>query len=105
MNTTGFIRGYMAKGMKTEEFLNKIVDTLSKEFEKEVKVENISEEEIRIIMDNYVVRTSMKYLEKIKSPYGIDRYILESLEKEGFRLDRNRSQYIQYCFGVYNGTK
>jgi hypothetical protein len=103
MNTLGFQRGYMAKGMKVEEFLNIIINTLSNEFEKKAKVENIGEDEIIIFIDRYEVRTSMKHLEEIKSPYGIDRFILESLEKVGFNFDRNRSQYIQYCFGVYGG--
>jgi len=105
MNTSGVNRGYMAKGMKVENFLKVIIDTLGKEFEKEVKVENIGEDGIRIIMDSYEFMTSMKYLERIKSPYGIDKFILESLEKEGLSLDRNRSQYIQYCFGIFNGKE
>ncbi|MCB2298879.1 hypothetical protein [Clostridium tagluense] len=98
-------RGYMAKSMEVEKFLNMIIETLSKEFEKEVKLEEMGEGQIRIVIDSYEVRTSMSYLEEIKSPYGIDRFILESLEKEGFIFDRNRSQYIQYCFGIYNGMK
>ncbi|MGV8981000.1 hypothetical protein [Clostridium sp.] len=105
MNTLGFQRGYMAKGMNVGRFLNVIIETLSKEFEKEVRVEDIGDNQIRIVIDSYEVRTSMKYLEEIKSPYGIDKFILESLQKDGFCFDKNRSQYIQYCFGVYNGTK
>ena len=104
MNTLGFQRGYMAKNMKVEKFLNVIIETLSREFEKEIKVEDIGGDQIRIVIDRYEVRTSMKYLEGIKSPYGIDRFILESLQKDGFGFDINRSQYIQYCFGVYDGT-
>ena len=91
----------MAKGMKVEEFLKVIIETLSREFEKEVKVENVGEDEIKIIIGSYEVRTSMKYLERIKSPYGIDKFILQSLEKKGFKFDINRSQYVQYCFGIY----
>ena len=100
MNTLGFQRGYMAKNMKVEEFLKVVIKAISMEFEKEVRIENIGEDQIRIVIDSYEVSVSMKYLEEIKSPYAIDRYILENLEKEGFSLDRNRSQYIQYCFGV-----
>ena len=95
----------MAKNMKVEEFLKVVIEAISREFDKKVKVKNIGGDGIRIVVDSYKVSVSMKYLEEIKSPYGIDRYILESLEREGFSLDRNRSQYIQYCFGVYNGTK
>ncbi|MCB2300304.1 hypothetical protein [Clostridium tagluense] len=62
MNTVGYQRGYMAKGMEVEKFLKRIIETLSKEFEKEVKVEDIGEDQIRIVIDSYEVRTSMNYL-------------------------------------------
>ena len=102
MNSTGMIRGYMSKNMKAEKFIKIVVKALSMEFEKEVKAINFGIDEIKIVMGSYEVKTSIKYLEEIKSPYGIDKFILESLEREGFIFDRNRSQYIQYCFGVYN---
>lgn len=28
--------------------------------------------------------------------------LLEQFEEQGFKFDRNRSQYIQYCFGIFN---
>jgi hypothetical protein len=105
MNTLGVQRGYMAKSMEVRKFLKVIIETLSREFEKEVTVEDIGDDQITIVIDSYEIRTSMNYLEEIKSPYGIDRFILESLKKEGFIFDRNRSQYIKYCFGIYDGMK
>ena len=48
---------------------------------------------------------SIDFIDEIKSPYAVDRYILEEFEKQGFNFDRNRSQYIQYCFGNYVGVK
>ena len=56
-------------------------------------------------MDGYSLTLSKKLINKLKSPYGIDKYILKKFEKQGFNLDGNRSQYIQYCFGNYIGAQ
>jgi hypothetical protein len=105
MNTFGIQRGYMAKNMRAEEFINVVIVALSREFEKEVKLEIINENEFRISLGNYKIKMSKELIEKHKTPYGIDRFILEAFERQGFKFDRNRSQYIQYCFGIYNGRK
>lgn len=101
MNTSGVQRGYMAKNMKAEEFIKVVTNAISREFEKEIKLEKINETDFRIIFDNYKIKISKDNIEKHKTPYGLDRYILESLRKQGFRFDANRSQYIKYCFGIY----
>lgn len=101
MDTTGIARGYMSKNMKAEEFIKVVVRALSCEFEKEVELESISDNEFKIILDNYVVIMSKELINKLKISYGIDRYILEEFEKQGFIFNRNRSQYVQYCFGGY----
>ena len=105
MNTLGIQRGYMAKNMKAEEFIKVVKKALSCEFKKEVELESISDDEFKITLDNFVVIVSKELINKLKSPYGIDRYILEAFEDQGFIVDRNRSQYIQYCFGVHNRCK
>jgi len=102
MNTTGFIRGYMAKSMTASEYLQVVVKALSMEFGSKVIVENISQGDIRIVMDNYEVTTSIKDISELSKPYGIDKFILQSFAKQGFKFDINRSQYVQYCFGIYN---
>lgn len=99
MNTSGVQRGYMVKNMKSEEFIKVVVKALSMEFEKEVKLEAINEEVFKIALDNYEITMSVELINKIKSPYGVDKFILEAFESQGFRFDRNRSQYIQYCIG------
>lgn len=92
----------MAKNMKLEEFIKRVVDILSREFENnEVKLERINKNNFIISLDSYEVKMTKELLDKLKSPYGIDKFILEELERQGFEFDRNRSQYIQYCFGVY----
>ena len=80
MNTSGMLRGYMSKNMKVEEIIKVVVKALSCEFEKEVELEIISDDEFKITLDKYVVIMN----KKLKSPYGIDRFILEAFEAQGF---------------------
>lgn len=82
-----------------------VLETSKIVLEKEGKLDCVSDEEFKITMDHYVVQMNKDLVRKIKSPYGIDKYILEDFESQGFIFDRNRSQYIQYCFGNYDGTK
>ena len=105
MNTSGIARGYMSKNMKAEEFIKVVVRALSCEFEKEVELEKISDYEFEITLDDFVVIMNKELISKLNKPYGIDRFILEAFEDQGFIFDRNRSQYVQYCFGNYDGVK
>jgi hypothetical protein len=102
MKTSGVQRADMARTMNVEEYLNVVVKALSMEFGTKVLVENISEDEILIVMDNYEVQTSMVYINGLSKPYGIDKFILQSFENQGLKFDINKSHYIQCCFGVYN---
>lgn len=107
MNTSGYIRGYMAKNMKAEEFIVVVVSALNKEFEEiknGVKLGKINDEFI-VSMDEYGVTLSKEQIDMLKSPYRVDKYILEEFKKQGFNFDRNRSQYIKYCFGNYVGVQ
>lgn len=94
----------MAKNMNAEYFIKVVVTAISREFEEEVKLENINDDEYLIVMKGYSVKMSRELIDELKSAYGVDRYILGELEKQGFIFDRNRSQYIQYCFGNYVGS-
>ena len=67
---------------------------LSCEFEKEVELENISDDEFKITLDDFVVIMNEELINKLNKPYGIDRFILEAFEDQGFVFDRNRSQYV-----------
>jgi hypothetical protein len=105
MNTLGMLRGYMSKNMKAEEFIKVVTKALSCDFEKEVELESISDDQFKITLDDFRVIINKDLINKLKSSYGIDRFILEAFETQDFMFDRNRSQYVQYCFGVYNGGK
>lgn len=103
MNTSGYIRGYMAKNMKAEDFIVVVVTALNREFEEiknGVKLDKINDDFIVAIYE-YILTLRKALIDRLKSPYGVDKYILEEFEKQGFNFDRNRSQYIQYCFGNY----
>lgn len=102
MNTTGFIRGYMAKNMNDDDFIKIVVAALSREFEEDVKLKNVNKDEFLISIKDYKVILSKELIKKLKSPYGIDKFILEEYENQGFNLNKNRSQYIRYCFGIYD---
>ncbi len=59
MNTSGIQRGYMVKNMKAEEFIKIVVNALSMEFGKEVKLKIINVvKEFEISLDNYEVTMS-----------------------------------------------
>src|SRR5690625_7961888 len=104
MNTTGFIRGYMAKNMNAEEFINIVFRALSREFEEETLTFKSTDDQYHITMGNYQVKLDKTFVEKHQSPYGIDRYILDEFKKQGYDLNINRSQYVQYCFGIHHGA-
>ena len=107
MNTLGMLRGYMAKSKDTKRFIEQIVETLNKEFQevKEgVKLETTDKEFI-ITMDKYELIISKDKAEELKSPYGIDKHILDEFDKQGFKFDKNRSQYIQYCYGNFGNAE
>lgn len=104
MNTTGFIRGYMAKNMNAEEFIQVVFRALSREFEEETLTFKNTNNHYQITMGNYQVKLDKAFVEEHQSPYGIDRYILDEFKKQGYDLDINRSQYVQYCFDIHHGA-
>ena len=99
VNSSGMLRGYMSKNMKAEEFIEVVRKALSKEFEEVVNLEE-NDNIFTISLKNYQVSMSKGLIEEIQSPYSVDRYILDEFKKQGFEFDKNRSQYIQYCYGI-----
>jgi hypothetical protein len=99
MNSTGFIRGYMAKNMSAESFIIVVAEALSREFEEEVNTIFISQNEYLILFKEYRVSINTNLIEELKSksPYGVDKYLLQEFRKQGFSFDEGRSQYIMYC--------
>lgn len=102
MNTTGFLRGYMAKNMTAQQFIKVAAEAISREFEEQVEVIIVSPEEYEIIFRGYKAEISSALIKELKgkSPYGVDKYLLEEFRKQGLCFNEDRSQYIRYCFGI-----
>jgi hypothetical protein len=100
MNTTGFIRGYMAKNMISESFIMVAAKALAREFEEEVNTISINQNEYEICFKEYRVSINTDLINKLKakSPYAVDKYLLLEFRKQGFSFDEDRSQYVRYCF-------
>ncbi len=100
MNTTGFIRGYMSKNMNSESFITVVVEALTREFEEEVNSIYINKDEYKICFKAYRVSINTDLINKLKSksPYAVDKYLLQEFRKQGFSFDEDRSQYVRYCF-------
>jgi hypothetical protein len=100
MNSTGFIRGYMAKNMSAEEFIKVSAKALEREFEEEVIAITAEDNEYNISFKDYRVSINTDLINELKSksPYGVDKYLLQEFRKQGFSFDEDRSQYVRYCF-------
>lgn len=100
MNTLGFQRGYMAKNMRAEDFIKVVARAVSREFQKGVNLDKTKNNEFIISLGEYKTILSKEFIDEHKTQYGLDRFILEDFEKQGFKFEINRSQYVQYCFGI-----
>lgn len=100
MNTLGFQRGYMAKNMRAEDFIKVVVKAISREFQEKVNLDTTKNNEFIISLSEFKTILSKEFIDEHKTPYGLDRFILKDFEKQGFKFEINRSQYVQYCFGV-----
>lgn len=100
MNTTGFIRGYMAKNMSAESFIMVVVEALAREFEEEVNTISIKQNKYEILFKDYRVSINIDLIDELKSksPYAVDKFLLQEFRKQGFSFDEDRSQYVRYCF-------
>lgn len=100
MNTQGWMRGLMSRNMGNEEFFNHVIECIEREFD--LKVEVLREQDkYMITLEGYTVdiKSSEICFYKDKSPYSLDRYILDSLRDKGYAFDIDRSKYLECCFG------
>ncbi|MBK5241935.1 hypothetical protein [Clostridium sp.] len=100
MNTQGWIRGYIAYNSPLDKFVEFVVETISKEFTQELKVDIINER-YEFTMARYrfhLTKNEIKVLQHT-GPYALDKTMLETMKKQGLVFDISRSQYIRYCFG------
>ncbi|MGE5678182.1 MAG: hypothetical protein ACM3ZR_09035 [Pseudomonadota bacterium] len=103
MNTQGWIRATMAKNMEVEKFLQHVAECLGREFDLCSEVIKCNDKYIIKLGGYECVIDSEKVSElKAKSPYALDRYLLDRLRTMDFDFDMNRSQYIRYCYNIFN---
>lgn len=101
MNTSGWIRGYIAHNSPVPEFISFVCKTIEREFGFEINILSDINKYI-LSMDKYKIEISKEKIYELQKigPYAFDKYIFESLITQGFCFDKNRSQYIRYCYGI-----
>ena len=102
MNTQGWIRGMMAKNMEAEKFLHHVTECLGREFRMDSQIREFEAEYIVKLRAHECIIGLEKASElQQKSPYALDRYLLDQFRGQGFNFEVTRSQYIRYCYGVF----
>lgn len=102
MNTQGWVRGIMSKNFSSAKYFEHVAECIGREFGETAKTVitdcfyglSIGEFNVFIPKDEAVKLQD-------KSPYSLDKHILEKLIEQGFRFDKYRSQYVRYCFGLF----
>lgn len=112
LNSSGWARAMMSQRYSEHQFLKVVVNIFSREFEMEVKLmwkaeetflSGVESKAALIKMGEYAAELDGKLVAELqaRSPYSLDRYILERFCEQGFSFDRKRSQYIRHVFGVF----
>lgn len=111
MNSSGWIRGMMAKSYDTEKMLTKVVDTMRlqlKEWDKDYQVrllEELLEKDVYYIVvtkgqESFRV-TLPKYRIKLlqeTSPYALDKHIWNVLKQQGLQIGQSKGNYLQNVY-------
>ncbi|WP_068672195.1 hypothetical protein [Oceanobacillus sp. Castelsardo] len=107
MNTTGFIRGYMAKNLEGEKFLNHVIEVIEKqlqEWNENYKIEVTKTEGYSLSVQDSTqtakISISNSLLEslQLQSPYSLDRYIWIELKENGVEIGDANDNYLDYVF-------
>lgn len=100
MNSQGFLRGYMAKNMKFDKFIEVVASAIRREFNYDVEVKESNDLYIIKIDNKYEVEALKTLIIDLmaKGPYAVDKFILEAIIEKGVPIEKKRSQYIEYCF-------
>lgn len=102
INTQGWIRGYIAKNSKVEKFIETVITTISREFDFDYKLKE-NRNSFLLHIDKYELLISKSTAENLqkRSPYALDKFILNALQEQGLEFDKKRSQYIRYCYDIF----
>lgn len=96
MNSTGFIRGYMAKNQNSEQFFKHVISCIERqlqEFDENIKV-IVEEGSPNIIYvqgseENWAISCANDEIKKLQrqSPYALDRKLWRDLINMGFKVE------------------
>lgn len=93
------MRSLISQNMGYEEFLFYVSRCLESEFKLKSQIKIQDYEVVFKLGDYEILFTLVDVKEnKEKSPYSLDRFILDRLQKEGFEFDKEKSLYIKYCY-------
>jgi hypothetical protein len=107
MNSTGFIRGYMSKSMKGEDFIIHVATCIEKQLKEwdekyEVSLLKLANYELVVLNKDkvYQVTISEEELEYLqhKSPFSLDYQIWKELQNQGIKLIRDKGNYLEHVF-------
>lgn len=107
MNVQGWIRGYMSKSMDHEKFLLSVVELMEKEMKEWDETFYgilMKLSDYRLVIKNnessYEVTITENELATLqdRSPFSVDRYLWEQLEKQGLEIKSGYGNYIYYVF-------
>lgn len=98
MGISKVLRSYEVKNLNEEEFIKVVVNSLSRELHREIKIEIIDDEKFKIIVDKYEIPMSKRLIRGLDKPYGVDIYILEEARSQGFEFDDEINRYIRNCY-------
>jgi hypothetical protein len=107
MNTTGFIRGYMSKSYKGEDFIIHVATCIEKQLKEwdanyEVSLLKLANYELVVLNKDKVYQVTiseeeLNYLQH-QSPYSLDHRIWEELRNQGVVLIRGTGNYLEHVF-------
>ena len=98
MGISKMLRRYEVKNLNAKEFIRAVVKSLSKELNREVKLETIDNKNFKISIDGYEILMSERLINGLNKPCGVDIYILEQAQSQGFEFDDKVRIYIENCY-------
>ncbi|WP_026909077.1 hypothetical protein [Paucisalibacillus globulus] len=107
MNTTGFIRGYMAKNQDGEIFLKHVLVTVERQLQEwdsnyEVQLIKLSNYEVLVKNGKEIINFTISKPQlasfQSSSPYKLDQYIWRELKNNAVPIKDWNGNYLTYVF-------
>lgn len=102
MNTQGWVRGLYKKSVTSKDFMKHVASCFAREFSMDSYV-HMKGRMVELVLGGISVTIQKKDIQKhydAQFPYALDKFLLDLLQKKGFKFDKARSQYIRYCYGL-----